>query len=149
MFAYPLTSIPTHFQPILIENQSHSTAVDPKSICFFVILSCMSVTNGSTWGREAKQGLTTPQDPQDQVRECYSKSHHPLKYGQPRRLTRVGPPAARFMKSPGGWDVGTEFGDAATHFQPILLQDQSHSTGIDPRSICWRYAELYVSSGSR
>ena len=31
MFAYPLPSIPTHFQPILIENQSNPIGIDPKS----------------------------------------------------------------------------------------------------------------------
>ena len=31
MFAYPLSSIPTHFQPILIENQSNPIGIDPKS----------------------------------------------------------------------------------------------------------------------
>ena len=31
MFAYPVPSIPTHFQPILIENQSNPSGIDPKS----------------------------------------------------------------------------------------------------------------------
>ena len=31
MFAYPLPSIPTHFQPILIENQLNPIVIDPKS----------------------------------------------------------------------------------------------------------------------
>ena len=31
MFAYPLPSIPTHFQPILIENQSNPIGIDPTS----------------------------------------------------------------------------------------------------------------------
>ena len=30
MFTYPLPSIPTHFQPILIENQSSPIGIDPK-----------------------------------------------------------------------------------------------------------------------
>ena len=32
MFAYPLPSIPSHFQPILIENLSNPIGIDPKSI---------------------------------------------------------------------------------------------------------------------
>ena len=31
MFAYPLPSIPTHFQPILIETQSNPIGIDAKS----------------------------------------------------------------------------------------------------------------------
>ncbi len=31
MFAYPLPSIPTHFQPILIENLSNPIGINPKS----------------------------------------------------------------------------------------------------------------------
>ena len=31
MFAYPLPSIPTHFQPILIENQLNPIGIDPTS----------------------------------------------------------------------------------------------------------------------
>ena len=31
MFAYPLPSIPIHFQTILIENQSNPIGIDPKS----------------------------------------------------------------------------------------------------------------------
>ena len=30
MFAYPLTSIPTHFQLILIENESNPIGIDPN-----------------------------------------------------------------------------------------------------------------------
>ena len=30
MFAYPLPSIPTHVQPILIENQSNPIGIDPQ-----------------------------------------------------------------------------------------------------------------------
>ena len=32
MFAYPLPSIPTHFQPILIENQSSPIGIDPTTL---------------------------------------------------------------------------------------------------------------------
>ena len=31
VFAYPLPSIPTYFQPIPIENQSNPIGIDPKS----------------------------------------------------------------------------------------------------------------------